>query len=62
MMKSFVRAPNPDHYGTVITVVFLLAVLVFHAPAWVLLLILVGGVSLFARLSDRAYYRERGLR
>jgi len=59
MMKSFVCAPDAGHWGKAITGIFLLAVLVFQAPAWVLLLILVGGVTLFAHLSDRAYYRAR---
>ena len=58
MMESFVRDPNADHWGKAITVIFLLAVLVFHAPAWVLALILVGGVTLFAHLSDRAYWKR----
>ena len=57
MMKSFVRAPNPDHYGTAITTILLIALLL-HAPAWVLAIVLVGGVILFAHLSDRAYWKR----
>jgi hypothetical protein len=56
MMKSFVCAPNAAHFDKAITAIFLIAVLVFQAPAWVLALILVGGVTLFAHLSDRAYW------
>ncbi len=60
MMNSFVRAPNAGHWGKATTAIFLLAIFL-GAPAWVLAFVLVGGVVLFAHLSDRAYW-ERDLR
>jgi hypothetical protein len=66
MMESFVRDPlrMAGYFGNAMTVALLVAVFVFDAPGWILALILVGGGTLFAQLSDRAdrIARERGLR
>jgi hypothetical protein len=52
MMKSFVSDPLriAGYFGKATAALLL----VFNAPAWVLAVILVGGPTLFLRLSDRA--------
>jgi hypothetical protein len=66
LMECFVRHPMrmAKWFGWATTVIFLVAVLVFQAPAWVLLLICIGPLVLFAQLSDRGdrIARERNLR
>jgi hypothetical protein len=56
MMESFVRDPLrvAGYFGKAIAALFLIAVLVFQAPAWALALILIGGLTLFLQLYDRA--------
>jgi hypothetical protein len=60
MMELFVRSPirAAGYFGKVLALIFLAAVLV-GAPAWILLLILVGGLALYAQVSDRADRRAR---
>jgi hypothetical protein len=66
MMESFVRDPlrAAGHVGKATTALFLVAVLVFHAPAWVLGIILFGLPNLFlwlyVRAEEQAEERERG--